>query len=301
VPEAECVLDGAPIVGQTRLWFRGRSIRASVDPPGLSIPRFDLDCLLWRAAQRAGVCVLEDCEVRSVEGQGPFHLASDRAVTASALVIAAGRWSKFNPNATVPPGPKWLGIKAHFREARPPLTTDLYFFAGGYCGVQPVGENLVNACAMVRADRATSLSDVFALDSALERRTRAWQPATSPVTTAPLIYREPKPTDGSRIFVGDAATFIDPFVGDGISIALRTGELAATKLHCFFQGRASLASAVEEYRNDYRHQFAASITTASRIRKLLFWPRPLQVAVFELLRTPGVVPYFIRKTRRASS
>jgi flavin-dependent dehydrogenase len=300
-PEAERVLDGAPAVGQTRLWFRGRSIRAAVNPPGLSIPRFGLDCLLWRAAQKAGVCAFEDCEVRSVEGQGPFCIAADRAITATSVVIAAGRWSKFNPNATVPPGPKWLGIKAHFREEGPPLSTDLYFFEGGYIGVQPVGENLVNACAMVRADRATSLPEVFALDPALARRTKSWQPAINPVTTAPLVYREPKPTDGGRILVGDAATFIDPFVGDGISIALRTGKLAATKLHRVFQGQASLATAVREYGNDYTNQFAASITTASRIRKLLFWPRPLQIAVFELMRTPGVIPYFIRKTRHASS
>ena len=42
-------------------------------------------------------------------------------------------------------GRKWLGIKAHFAEAhRPRPSVDLYFFDGGYCGVQPVnvaGEN----------------------------------------------------------------------------------------------------------------------------------------------------------------
>jgi len=300
-PEAERVLAAAPVIGETRLWFRGRCVRAAIDPPGISIPRYDLDCLLWRAAQRAGVCAFDNCEVGSVEGQGPFYIATQHSiVTATAVVIAAGRWSKFTPSVAVPSGPKWLGIKAHFREARPQLSTGLYFFEGGYCGVQPVGENLVNACVMVRSDAATTLPQVFALDATLANRVQTWQPATNPVATAPLIYREPMPVSGSFLLVGDAAAFIDPFVGDGISIALRTGAVAAGGLQAFLQGSMSLAAAVEAYRVNYRNQFAAPIVTASRIRRLLFWPRPLQIAVFELLRTPGVLPYFIGKTRRAS-
>ena len=54
---------------------------------------------------------------------------------------------------------------------RPPV--DLYFLDGGYCGVQPVdlktgpGSGRINACAMVRADVASTLSDVFQYHPAL--------------------------------------------------------------------------------------------------------------------------------------
>ena len=33
---------------------------------------------------------------------------------------------------------KWLGLKGHFAESSAPASVDLYFFDGGYCGVQPV-------------------------------------------------------------------------------------------------------------------------------------------------------------------
>ena len=102
------------------------------------------------------------------------------------------------------------------------------------------------------------------------------------------------------MLVGDAAAFIDPFVGDGISIALRTGTLAATELQSVFEGKGTLSTAAQEYARKYARRFSASILTAARIRKLQFWPRPLQIAVFELLRTPGVLPYFIRRTRHAA-
>ena len=73
------------------------------------------------------------------------------------------------PDIPIPSGPKWIGLKAHFREERPPRSTDLYFFDRGYCGVQPVSEDIVNACAMVRSDRATSLQQVLLLHPELAR------------------------------------------------------------------------------------------------------------------------------------
>lgn len=301
-PEAVGALAKAPPIDKTRLWFRGRSIGASISPAGLSLPRYDLDCMLWRAAEHAGVHTLANHEVNSVEGEGRFRVEwTGGSVTASAAIVAAGRWSKFTAHVTVPAGPKWLGIKAHFREAQPLPSTDLYFFDGGYCGVQPVGTDTVNACAMVRSDIATNLPEVFSLDGTLARRAHSWEQVTKAAATAPLIYREPTPILGNLICVGDAAAFIDPFVGDGISIALRTGSLAARELQGVFRQETALSLARASYLRNYERMFAPSIAAASLLRRLMFWPRPLQIAVFEVLRTPGVLPYLIRKTRHAES
>ena len=108
--------------------------------------------------------------------------------------VAAGRWSQFTPNRHIPPGPKWMGVKAHFRERHPSRSTDLYFFPHGYCGVQPVADDIVNASAMVRSDQAKSLPQVFALHAGLAERTGKWTTVTTPVSTAPLIYRKPQPS-----------------------------------------------------------------------------------------------------------
>ena len=120
-----------------------------------------------------------------------------------------------------------------------------------------------------------------------------------PVSTAPLIYRQPQPVRGNTIFIGDAAAFIDPFAGDGISIALRSGRVAAQCLSEFFLGRNSLAAAAAGYEQEYAMQFAPLIAAASRVRPLLSLPDFAQFAVFELFRFPGLLPFLIRKTRRA--
>ena len=280
VPSAERLFQAAPLIDHTRLLLGQRVIDAPVAPPALSISRYDLDALLWGAAIRAGVVVHPSCEVLSSDGDGPFTLqTSCGTVKAKALIVAAGRWSQFTADRTVPAGPKWIGLKAHFHERWTETCTDLYFFANGYCGVQPVAKGVVNACAMVRSDRATSLDEVFKLHPGLARRAAHWRAIMQPVSTAPLIYRQPQPVRGNTIFAGDAAAFIDPFAGDGISIALRSGSVAAQCIGAFLTGPAALSEAVGHYQQAYSRQFAPLLSAASRVRYLLSWPPLAQSAV----------------------
>jgi len=300
-PGAEQLLRTAPVIDQTQLFLEGRVIKARVTPPALSITRYDMDSFLWQASKQAGVEMRSSCEVGMIEGNGPFRLeTSGGDVRAAAVIVAAGRWSKFKPRVSIPNGPKWIGVKAHYRECKPPKSTDLYFFEHGYCGVQPVADEVVNACAMVRSDRATSLDEVFASHPALAERSRNWQSIFEPVTTAPLLHLPPQPVRDNMIFIGDAAAFIDPFVGDGISIALRSGRLAATELREFLEGSRSLTYGLAAYEKEYARQFTPLIAAASRIRGVLSWPAPARILAFEILRLPGAMSYVIRKTRRAT-
>jgi flavin-dependent dehydrogenase len=302
VPAAERIFQTAPVIDRTRLLLGQRVIAAPVAPPALSISRYDLDALLWDAARRAGAMAHPNCEVVGSDGDGPFTLRmSCGRVKAKALIVAAGRWSQFTADRTLTSGPKWIGLKAHFEESWTETCTDLYFFANGYCGVQPVTQGVVNACAMVRSDRATSLEEVWKLHPRLARRAANWRAIMQPVSTAPLIYRQPQPVRGNTIFVGDAAAFIDPFAGDGISIALRSGSVAAHCVCNFLMGPAALSEAVGLYQQEYFHQFAPLLSAASRVRYLLSLPAFAQSVVFELLRLPGLVPYMIRKTRTAAT
>jgi flavin-dependent dehydrogenase len=299
--QAEEILGNAPAIRYTRLLLGKRILEAPVSPAALSLPRYKLDALLWEAAKVAGVDARADCDISAIVGEGPFHIQSRLGeFTARSVIVAAGRWSRFSSDRAVPPGPKWIGIKAHYREEQPPSSTDLYFFENGYCGVQPITRGLVNACAMVRSDRATTLDEVFQLHPRLAERAAGWEATITPVSTAPLIYREPQPVRGNMLFVGDAAGFIDPFVGDGISIALRSGAAAAQCLRPCFREVNALAACVASYQSIYARQVAPLLSAAACVRSVLSLPDFVRALAFEMLRLPGVMPLVIRKTRRAS-
>lgn len=300
-------LAGAARISVGRLFVDGRTITTSVDPPAASIARLDLDAALWEAAHKSGVSGRLQATVEGVDrSEDKFVVKTSVGIFQSrALILAAGRWSNLDSHARVDEHSRqqWLGIKAHFVEESPAESVDLYFFDGGYCGVQPVhlasGETggRVNACAMVRAGVARMLPEVFRLHPALEERTRHWKPLMESVTTFPLVFREPCPVDGV-LRVGDAAGFVDPFVGDGISLALRSGALAAECLAPFFRSEISLEEAAASYGHQYNADLLPVFRSSSRIRRLLDLPRPIRRAASHLLeKAPSVSRLLVTLTR----
>lgn len=302
----------APSISQTRVFLDGRVLRAGITPAAAGITRFDLDSALWKGCEAAGVECHSETTVRAIDKSDLFQVATEGSATsgqlfrAKVVINATGRWSNFSSPATRGRlnRERWIGIKAHFREPAVSSSVDLYFFDGGYCGVQPVSvpENgsgtRVNACAMVRADVASTMPDVLQQHPELRSRGRSWQPLIDPVSTSPLVFHEPEPLQNSMLQVGDAAAFVDPFVGDGISLALRSGALAAECLRPFFEGECSLENASARYSREYQKRLSHVFKTSSKLRGLLRWPEALRKPVLSVLaRTPFITEQIVKMTR----
>lgn len=284
-------------VSSARLFVDCKTLALPVSPPAQSIPRFDLDARLLHAARDAGASTREGVAIQDVRRDETFQVqTATETLNARAVVNATGRWSKLT-RFDVAGKEKWLGLKGHFTEVSPPPSVDLYFFPGGYCGVTPVDANAVNACAMVRADVAQSLEEVFAKEPGLWRRSRTWRPLFPAVTTSPLYFRKPETESNGMLLAGDAAGFIDPFAGDGISLALHSGALAAEAVARFLAGKCSLTQAHQEYRSAYRRRFAPAFRNAARLRRAFAAPKWLRSTMFSMAALPGVGRMLIRGTR----
>jgi flavin-dependent dehydrogenase len=304
-PQHARLFSDAVRIPRARVFLDGRTLQTPVDPPAASISRLDLDAALWDSAEQCGVDGRQQIVVQDISGIGPFLVKSSAgAFESQALINASGRWSNLIP-ASPDRGVKWLGLKGHFAESIPSASVDLYFFEGGYCGVQPVDlrngvarSGRVNASAMVRADVANSLPQVFARHPALQERSHRWKPLSDPVSTSPLVFREPQPERDGILMAGDAAAFVDPFIGDGISLALRSGRLAGECLIPFFAGSVSLRKAVRDYRTRYQQRLTPVFQTASMIRRMLSLPKAVRTPILRVLeKTPAITRYLVSKTR----
>jgi menaquinone-9 beta-reductase len=303
------LLANAPRIGRARLFAASTKVNVEVDPPAIALTRYDMDAALFRAAELAGVTALQQTMVTSVQRNKDGFVASipDATFSAPALIVTAGRWSNLNvPHSSAQSKggdfSKLIGIKAHFRDPNRTIVGDaveLHFFEGGYCGIQSVADGIVSACAMVRADIAKTLSQVFEQTALLQSRTRDWQPIFEPATTSPLLFREPRPEHDGILYAGDAANFVDPFIGDGISLALNSGALAAQALAPVWRGKFSLEKAADNYRAEYERRFLPVFRNAARIRRLLALPPAIQRAAAQLMRIPAVSRQFVRLTRAA--
>lgn len=308
-PGFEHLIFDTPAVDRVRIFAQGAVVESKIEPPARSIARIDLDAALWRSCALKGIELREESSVSGIEGTGPFDLAiQGTSVRAKAVVNASGRWSRFTSPRVRAASDKRrsIGLKAHFRtsETAPAPSVDLYFFDGGYCGVQPVRASAhgphgwVNACAMVRAETATRIEEVFGRHPELSRRSRSWERMTDAVSTSPLIFAEAEPVARGLLHAGDAAMFVDPFVGDGISLALRSGASASECLSRFLRRECSLEDAGAEYARRYRQNFGRVFWASRTLRRLLGWPEPIRRPALKLLaKFPAISRQLVKMTR----
>lgn len=193
----------------------------------ITIKRSVLDQIILQAAARAGADVRCETVVSGASAQagGGFRVSG---LHARFLVAADGRNSAIARGAgLIAPAaaPRRVGVQAHL-PAPPDFgpRVEMHWFKRGYGGVAPVGGGELNVSLVGPPE---------ALD-ALKAWTRdRFQPPAEPVwrTIAPLD-RAPAAaaTEAGLFLVGDAARVVEPFTGEGIFYALRSGELAAETL-----------------------------------------------------------------------
>lgn len=294
---------GHPQITSARVFLEGKCISLPLSLAARSIPRYELDAALLESARGFGVRVEEGRAIDEVAqngaGAGGVFKVKTRGdcFSTRAVVNATGRWSRLTRQAFLPGNSKWIGLKAHFRESWPPDSVDLYFFSGGYCGVQRVGPDSVNAAAMVQSAAARTLDEVLTAHPELRRRSCDWEPLFPPISTSPLYFRSPTTADGLMLCTGDATAFIDPFAGDGISLALHGGALAAEALTRFFRNECSISQVLDDYRIAYHARFARTFRNAARLRMLLAAPNWIRSRLMGLVQTRPIASMVVRGTR----
>ena len=118
------------------------------------------------------------------------------------------------------------------------------------------------------------------------------------VSTSPLVFHKPETVQNTMLQVGDAAAFVDPFVGDGISLALRSGALAAECLQTFFRGERSLQESAACYSKAYKERLGRVFKVSSILRGWLRWPQHIRKPMFSLISQADFISrQMVRLTR----
>ena len=230
----------------------------------IAVRRRELDALLLTHAAEAGARVREGVAVSGVRrgetGDGwTVTLAGGEAVEARFLVAADGRNSVAARLAGLlaarraPDRPAArIGFQTHL-----PCPADfgpvvrMRWFARGYGGLAPVGGGELNVSLAGPPGTLDELKEWARREFSL--------PADHPWRTIAPLDRAPAPlaasADGSAYLVGDAARVVEPFTGEGIYYALRSGELAAASLVAAVRGEESPPQAAVRYRREHRRMY----------------------------------------------
>jgi flavin-dependent dehydrogenase len=102
--------------------------------------------------------------------------------------------------------------------------------------------------------------------------------------------------------IGDAASFIDPFTGSGMLMALESGELAADTIAAFLDQQPDLRNLNElrtAYSTQYHKMFDTRLKLSSLLRRAAFVPG-LAAAAIALVSTSDVVRRKLAQATRGS-
>jgi flavin-dependent dehydrogenase len=311
-------LHNPPLIHSLALTAGGGEARRKLPVPGWGVSRGLLDDALWQHAQSVGVTTSDRATVAHVEGglQRGFSLtvrqAGEASTTVQSRVIlcASGRQGQPWGQRRAPDGRftrRFVGIKAHVRGVPLNGHVELHTIRHGYCGLAEVTGDVSNLCCCVemRAFRHAGGTPERFLGSALKQNRRlrarldAAEPLNSPwVTTSYTDRHTVTPTAAGIWNLGDAAALVAPLTGDGMGMALRTAELAATITHMGFQQTLTWEQASREYGRQWRREFLPRLRWGRYLEGILLRPSTAYLACLALQLMPSLTAMLYHRTRR---
>ncbi|CAN5372746.1 geranylgeranyl reductase family protein [soil metagenome] len=217
--------------------------------------REDLDALLLAEATRTGATVRQGARVRQVARLGS-HWAldtEDGSHIAARIVGADGRNSTLCRLLRIAPthSARRVALQAHVRlDERYRHRVALRLLPEGYCGIAHLPEERMNLCLVSAPNDLTAVRSWAESTFGLPPAETRWH-SIAPLSRKPV---SPTPVPGI-LLVGDAARVVEPFTGEGISYALKTGALAAAALAAMAKDPSQERRALATFRQGCRATF----------------------------------------------
>ena len=258
----------------------------------IAVKRSLFDALLLERARELGAEVRDRTTLTALEKSGrdwKLSISDGIKIHTRALVAADGRNSTVARLLNLLPrvAKERIALQAHV-----PLPhafgnrVVLQSLPGGYSGQAPVNDHELNVCLVGTAKSMGALQN-WATKRFHLPHTQSWRSIT-PLTRSALT-----PARENVLLVGDAARVVEPFTGEGIFYAMRSGQLAANAAEGLL--RQDPAAAAQEYVRQHAAMYRGRLWINALARMAVISPR-LGSLFLELARfNPALLRLLTRK------
>jgi menaquinone-9 beta-reductase len=283
-----------------------------LEEDALGLSRYALDDLLMRQARDLGVEVHEHTTVQNIQKTNgkPFlldvhtHSGDSDCVEAQVVIAAHGKRSRVDTalnRSFLRRSQPFVGLKAHFRGPHTGTRIDLFTFPGGYCGMSAVEGGVVNVCLLVQQDvfhRAGGVNEFVAWMASQNPLLGEWLAQAEMLyprwlSISQVTFAPKNPVEGGLLMAGDSAALIAPLAGNGMAMALRSGEMAARYAAELLSGTQTL----DAYAHEWRAAFGERLRLAGFLQAVLLRPALLEPGLRLLNTIPALGSYFVHHTR----
>lgn len=301
----------------------------------LGLSRAAMDLQLLERAKEIGVKVLEEtnavgllwekgevCGIRAKNKHESFEIPADLTIDATGRARILGKLaerekSKISDENFRKSNPKkpqtelknrLVGFKTHLENADIAHgRCEIYFFRGGYGGLNLVENNLANHCFLIDSNIVKDFSGdaekivrevIFKNKRAFETMRNA-----SPVfdwlavSIESFGAKDLNPAQ-NLLAIGDAGAFIDPFTGSGMLMALESGKILA---HAVGNADFSVPQITKTYQKAHHENFRKRLRLCRFLRHAAFSPKLAKIIIPTLGFSNFVVKIVAKATRSRAS
>jgi len=285
------------------------SVEATLPFAAMSLTRRKLDEHLLQTAELAGANILRGCRVDLLQREPESHTwratLGSTTLHADTIFLATGKHDLRTQPRPAGRQCNLIAFKMYYQltptqAAALASSVELIFYPGGYAGLQPVEDGTANLCCLIQRRELQRLGGWDALAThmqthspLLRQRLYGAHPLLDkPLAISPIPYgyvRETNQTADGLWALGDQAAVIPSFTGDGMSIALHSGCLAASM---YLQGKSST-----QFHHQLHNEVSRQVSLATAISRALIWPPTRSAITAAVAVFPTLLDTVARRTR----
>jgi menaquinone-9 beta-reductase len=260
----------------------GISFSHDLLPGGFGLSRFYLDKALAEIAIAKGAVVKENTRAVAIDKISTGYAITSQKGNKVYAKIVCGAYGKkdildkklarcFVANR---PSVNYVGVKYHVAADLPDNQIELHIFEGGYCGISKVEDGDFCLCYIVDARYLKAHKDIHKVEEevlmknpCLKKYFGLYQKTVPAVTLSQLTFGVRSTVENDILYLGDAAGFIAPLTGNGMSIAMRSAFTLSNLLHKHFtvNDRGLLHM---KYREEWEKMFMQRIHRSLQLQRL---------------------------------
>lgn len=292
----------------------GKYIQQRLPLGGLGISRFTLDNELSLVAKKSGVKVFEETKVNDIVFKGNEFSISVAGFTLRTKTAAGAfgkrsnidiKWARDFTQKKSNPLNNYVGIKYHVLCDQPVDTISLHNFKDGYCGISKIEENKYCLCYLTTAaNLKASGNSIAGMEKNILYKNpflqKIFTSATFlpgfPVVISQISFDRKSTVDNNVLMTGDAAGMITPLCGNGMSMALHAGMIAAECIDDFLQKKVTRKQMEDQYSIRWKKEFSWRLRAGRLIQR--FFGKELITNLFIAVLKP--FPFVIRRLIRST-
>lgn len=285
-------------------------LKSNLTLGGFGISRYELDNALYEKVKSQHVEIVQDSviDIQFLDDIFSIDTKNNNTYRSKLVIGAYGKRSTLDvalERNFIKKKSPFLAVKTHVKGDFPNDLVALHNFKGGYCGVSKVENDIINLCYITDYDAFKIYKDIDEFQEKVVFKNRylktifqnSTQVFEQPLTISQISFSNKNPVENHIIMCGDTAGMIHPLCGNGMSMAIRSAQMASQLIIDYLQGKIKSRQGLESaYQKSWNDEFRIRLKVGHFVAKLFSKNKLAGLLVTILKLAPTLLRRIIEQT-----